>query len=148
MTTLIMIGLLSIGGMMADSSRVATVESVGDGDTFTLESGEKVRLIGVQAPELHHPRMPKEYYAEESKAFLDSTISGRQIRLDFKGRRADRNGRLLCYVRVDDSVMVNREIVARGYGMAYLRYPHKLEGEFLDLELAARRRAIGMWSSP
>ncbi len=43
---------------------------------------------------------------------------------------------------------MNKEIVKQGYGMAYLRYPHRLEAEFLEAELAARRAAIGMWASP
>ncbi len=116
-----------------------TVDRVVDGDTFVLGSGEKVRLIGVDCPETQVPNGTAEYFAAEASDFLDSLIAGTSVRLEFDGSRTDRYGRLLCYVWLDDSVLVNKEIVRQGYGMAYLRYPHRMEAEFLEAELAARR---------
>ncbi len=133
---------------LASVALTETVDRVVDGDTFVLSSGDKVRLIGVDCPETQGPNGPGEYFAAEAGDFLDSLIADASIRLEFDGRRTDRYGRLLCYVWLDDSILVNKEIVRQGYGMAYLRYPHRLEAEFLEAELAARRAAIGMWASP
>ncbi len=55
---------------------------------------------------------------------------------------------MLCYVLVDGTVLVNLEIIKKGYGMAYLRFPHEMEKEFLEAELKARWAAVGMWASP
>jgi len=129
-------------------SHSAIVSDVIDGDTFRLEDGQKVRLIGVDCPESNDPNKPVEYFSAESMAFLESRILGKDVRLEYGDERTDKYGRLLCYVWVDDTLLVNLEIVKQGYGMAYLRFPHKLEKQFLDAEIAARRAAIGMWSSP
>lgn len=119
-----------------------------DGDTFTLESGEKVRLIGVDCPESLDPNKPVEYFAEESMQFLRNLIEGRVVELEYGPERTDKYGRLLCYVWLDDTLLVNKHIIQSGYGMAYLRFPHKLEDDFLEAELAARRAPVGMWASP
>src|SRR4030042_4772105 len=41
-----------------------------DGDTIVLDNGETVRLIGVDAPETHHPELPVQRFGEESAGFL------------------------------------------------------------------------------
>ena len=131
-------------------SRVANnaISRIIDGDTFELVDGRTIRLLGVDCPESKDPQKPLEYFAPESAAFLDSLIGAKLVRLEIDEYSSDRYGRYLCYVWVDDTLLVNREIIKRGYGMAYLRYPHKLEDDFLKYELDARRKAIGMWASP
>ena len=123
-------------------------QDVIDGDTFTLCTGEKVRLIGVDCPESQDPNKPVEYFSAEARAFLESMVLRKMFTLEYGGERTDRYGRLLCYVWVDDTILVNREIIKHGYGMAYLRFSHEREQEFLDLEIQARRQAVGMWASP
>jgi len=140
----IMFSLFLIAGL-ASGVQIADVI---DGDTFRLEDGQKVRLIGIDCPESKDPNKPVEYFSEESGAFLESLIQGKDIRLEYGDERTDKYSRLLCYVWVDDTLLVNLEIVRQGYGLAYLRFPHKLEKQFLDAEIAARRAAIGMWASP
>jgi len=76
-----------------------------------------------------------------------STKSG-ELQLEYGDERTDKYGRLLCYVWTDDTLFVNLEIIKQGYGMAYLRFPHKWEDTFLQTEINARRQAIGMWASP
>ena len=110
-----------------------------DGDTFDLKSGEKVRLIGVDCPERQDPNKPVEYFSDEARDYLQSLIQGKSVRLEYGDERTDKYGRLLCYVYVDDTLLVNAEIVKHGYGMAYLRFPHRLEKQFLNLEIEARR---------
>src|SRR5437763_794850 len=45
------------------------VDRVVDGDTLLLQSGERVRLIGVDTPEIKHPKKPVEYFSREASAF-------------------------------------------------------------------------------
>ncbi len=129
------------------SAQTALVDRIVDGDTFTLTSGEKVRLIGIDTPESQDPNKPVEYYSTEAKDQLEQLIGNKQVRLEFGDERTDKYGRLLCYVWVGDT-LVNLEMVRQGYAMAYLRFPHSRETEFLKAEIAARRNAIGMWASP
>jgi micrococcal nuclease len=52
------------------------VERVVDGDTIPLQSGERVRLIGVDTPETKHPKKPVEYFGKEASAFTRSMMEG------------------------------------------------------------------------
>ena len=45
------------------------VQRVVDGDTLMLDTGERVRLIGVHTPEIKHPNKPVEYFSKEASAF-------------------------------------------------------------------------------
>ncbi|MGQ9497508.1 MAG: thermonuclease family protein, partial [Desulfotomaculales bacterium] len=60
----------------------ATVAEVIDGDTayIRLENGrtEKVRFIGVDTPEIHHPTIGEEPYGREAAAFTARSLSGRK----------------------------------------------------------------------
>ena len=126
----------------------ATVDRIVDGDTFVLDTGEKVRLIGVDCPESQDPNKPVEYFSDESKQFVEKLILGKEVRLEYGNERTDKYGRLLCYVWVEDTVLVNLEIIKNGFGTAYLRFSHAKEEEFLEAEIQARRQAVGMWASP
>src|SRR5437773_3730087 len=43
------------------------VERVVDGDTLLLQSGERVRLIGVDTPEIKHPKKPVQILWQRSE---------------------------------------------------------------------------------
>ena len=84
-----------------------------DGDTFILASGEKVRLICIDSPEIN----TKGY--SEAKEFLSFLILNKQVRLEADIINKDKYQRLLRYVYVNDSknneIFVNKEIVKQGY---------------------------------
>ena len=52
-----------------------TVVRVIDGDTFVIEGGERVRMIGINAPEL------KDIYGVESKNHLKTLIESKYVNL-------------------------------------------------------------------
>lgn len=123
-----------------------TVTRVVDGDTIKLSNGEKVRLIGVDTPELHHPSKPVQYFAEEAYQFVKKLIEGQEVRLEYDFQRKDKYGRTLAYVyRNSDGLFLNAEIVKQGYGFAYTRFPFKHLDEFRKLEQEAREKQLGLW---
>ena len=87
------------------------VDSVLDGDTFRSINGEKVRLIGVNAPETNHPRKPIEYYGKEAREFSRRMLEGKEVRLEMDVQERDQYGRLLAYVYLEDSTFVNAELL-------------------------------------
>jgi len=112
-----------------------------DGDTIEIAGGERVRYIGIDTPELS----PEEPYAGEAKAANRELVEGKMIRLEMDTSEADRYGRLLRYVWVDE-VMVNLELVRRGLAEAKeyppdIRYQDLLEAAEIEARLAGR----GMW---
>ncbi|MEM2907922.1 MAG: thermonuclease family protein [Candidatus Hadarchaeales archaeon] len=96
--------------------RLGTVERVLDGDTIVLSSGERVRFVGVNAPELRPTPQPG---AIEAKEFVEGLCGpGSVVGLDVDDLRPrDKYGRTLAvvYVRVDNSwVNLNAELLRRG----------------------------------
>jgi len=86
-----------------------------DGDTFTTLEGEKVRLLGINSPELG------QRCYEEAKKYLETLILGKKVRLEKEaGENKDIYGRLLRYVFTKDGIFVNEKIVREGYAKTYL----------------------------
>jgi len=121
------------------------VVKVIDGDTIELSNGEKVRYIGIDIPELHHPQRSVEYFAREAYEANRRLVEGKKVRLEFDVEKRDRYGRLLAYVYVD-GVMVNEWLVANGYAQVATFPPNvKYADRFLKLEKEARRLKLGLW---
>ena len=122
------------------------VERVIDGDTLVLDGGERVRLIGVDTPELHHPQKPVEYFAREAAAFTQRMCQGKRVRLEYDQQRVDRYRRTLAYVYLEDGSFLNAELIRQGYGFAYTRFPFAYLEEFRRLEREARAAEHGLWA--
>ena len=121
------------------------VTRVLDGDTLVLDNGETVRLIGVDAPETHHPEIPVQRFGEESTEFLRRFAEGLECNLEYEpDNLRDQYGRLLAYVFVGDR-LANAEIIRRGYTYAYTRFPFRRQAEFIALEREAREHQYGLW---
>ncbi|MBP9015989.1 MAG: thermonuclease family protein [Candidatus Atribacteria bacterium] len=122
------------------------VTRVIDGDTIELANGEKVRYIGVDTPELHHPQKEVEYYAQEAYEANRRLVEGKRVRLELDVEERDRYGRILAYVYVDD-LMVNEWLVANGYARVATFPPNvKYAERFLQLEREARQAKVGLWA--
>lgn len=116
-----------------------------DGDTIVLDNGETVRLIGIDAPETHHPEIPVQRFGEEATEFLRRLVKGFECTLEYEPNNIrDQYGRLLAYVFVGDR-LANAEIIRRGYAYAYTRFPFRRQAEFIALEREARERQYGLW---
>jgi endonuclease YncB( thermonuclease family) len=141
----ILAGCASSAEEVAHQSTV--VARVGDGDTLDVRSGARVRLVQIDAPELGGG----ECYARESKRELER-LTPRGTRVQLVGDAAlddvDRYGRLLRYVRVDET-NVNVELVRQGAAAPYFRRGERgrYADELLDAVDEARTRRRGMWGS-
>ncbi len=92
------------------------VVNVIDGDTFEIATGEKVRLICVNAPE-----SGEEGYVK-SKNFLEKLILGKEVILEMDTTDKDSYDRLLRYVYLDNNetkIFINREIVKEGHAIVF-----------------------------
>ncbi len=113
-----------------------------DGDTFETETGEKVRLIGINAPEI------TDIFGEEAKTHLSQLIEGQTVDLiaDNTSNDRDRYNRLLRYV-VLNAVDINKQMVLDGYAFAYLKYRFDKETEYRDAQLTATKNNTGIWGN-
>lgn len=133
----------------ARPEREATLSRVVDGDTLELASGQRVRLIGIDTPETHHPRFGDECYGKAATRFVQGLLAdGERIRLVRDVEELDRYGRLLAYVyRTSDNLFVNAEIVREGYAYVATEPPNVAHADELRrLAAKARRAKRGLWS--
>jgi len=130
------------------------VERVVDGDTiivnisdnsFDLNARERVRLIGVDTPEIAHSTRGEEPYAKEASDFTKENLEGKYVYLDFDIELRDRYERVLAYVYTESGDHFNARLVKEGYGIAYLNYPFKYMDEFSRYESEARQKRLGLW---
>ena len=128
-------------------SAAQVVERVVDGDTIIVRGIGRVRLIGVDTPETVHPGRPVEFFGKEASAFTRRLVDGKRVRLEYDQQRTDRYGRTLAYVHLPDGTFVNAEIIRRGYGHAYTRFPFRHLDRFRGLERDALRAGRGLWGS-
>ncbi|MHB8843257.1 MAG: thermonuclease family protein [Nitrospirota bacterium] len=130
------------------------VTDVADGDTISVLRGrrqETVRLIGVDTPETGRPDTPVQFYGPEAALFTRRSLLEKRVRLEFEapgrpGGATDKYERTLAYVFTDDGKNFNLELVRRGFGRAYTRYPFHYQAAFVKAEQAARRAGRGMWN--
>ena len=125
-----------------------TVVRVVDGDTIRVRIGarvERVRYIGVNAPELHHPTRGVEPGGREASELNRQLVADKRVRLELDVQERDRYGRLLAYVWVGD-LMVNAELVWRGYAQVMTVPPNvRHQALFLKLQRDAREAGRGLW---
>ena len=133
-------------GFAPASAGAQLVERVVDGDTIVVRGVGRVRLIGVDTPETVSPGRPVEFFGREASAFAKRLLEGRPVRLEYDRERTDRYGRTLAYVHLEDGTFANAEIVRRGYGHAYTRFPFRYLDRFRRLEREARAAGRGLWN--
>ena len=126
------------------------VTTVVDADSIHVilgERTERIRLIGVDAPEVDHPDQPAECYGHESANFTQRTLEGRSIRIEFDVERRDRFDRVLAYV-FHDSELFNEKLVAEGFAVER-SYPPNLahQEELRGAEAEARQNGRGLWGA-
>ncbi len=109
-----------------------------DGDTFRLETGETVRLIGIDAPELSQPG------GGESCEYLTRLILNKGITLKKGYEDKDKYNRLLRFVYIGD-ICINEEMIRQGYAEA--RYlTDSICKYYIQLEMEAEIAKAGLWS--
>ena len=117
------------------------VARVVDGDTFHLEDGRKVRLIGINTPE----KKSNDPLNREATALLKELVDGKTVTLEFDAERTDQFKRTLAHVFVGD-VYVNGEIVRQGLAYCYTWKPNTAHTDDLaPFQLDARDKGRGLW---
>ena len=126
---------------------LTSVESITDGDTLRTAGGLRVRLIGIDTPEVSGG---KECFGDEAKAYLGRLVPpGSAVRLVYDKERQDRFGRDLAYVyRAVDGVHINLAMIVDGYATTLSIKPNTAHAaEFADAAAKARSASLAMWAA-
>lgn len=138
-------------------NRPFRVVRVVDGDTFDIAASDattgkdmtRIRLWGVDTPEVKHGGAPDMYFGPEAKTFAERVLAGRNVYIvlapnDTRGKY----GRLLAYVYLGrGGGMFNEMLLEQGYAYADPRFEHPYRDRFETLEARARRAGIGLWAA-
>ena len=141
--------LLSL--LLAATPQTARVVAVHDGDTITVRMDgrtEKVRLVGIDSPELQDERQAYRDAAYAARDYARSRLGGETVTLEAEPRQGDRDayGRLLRYVILGDGTNVNEDFVRKGYAHVYDKFQFTLKPRFKSAEAEAKREKLGVWT--
>ena len=129
------------------------VVKVIDGDTIEVvilknkpnewNTKEKIRLIGVNTPELN-----KEYFAQEAFEFTKKELNDKyiEIQVDNISNERDKYGRIIAYVWIDE-FLFNQILIEQGYGWYYddFKFNTKKMHYFNLAENYAQINNLGLW---
>ncbi|MFW6051815.1 MAG: thermonuclease family protein [Myxococcota bacterium] len=120
-----------------------------DGDTIVAKVDgreERIRYIGIDTPETHHPRIGEEPFGREATEANRALVGDGPVELAFDVERRDDYGRLLAYVYLPDGTFVNAVLVEDGYAQIMTVPPNVRHADlFRRLEREARDREAGLW---
>ncbi len=135
--------------------QLATCLWVADGDTIDIDIPDpkrggftRVRLWGVDTPEIEASGKGEMHFGPEASAFTKQALEGHRVRIELgPGRTRDRFGRLLAYVYVGDTAeLFNATLLETGHAYADHRFDHPRKIIFRELEARARRQKRGLWN--
>lgn len=135
-------------------ARQFLVDRVVDGDTIHLAAPDgralttKVRLVGIDAPEMGNGESGPMYFAREATVFARQQTLGKPVTvyLDERAGSRDRYGRLLAYIELSDGRFLNEALLQQGYAYADPRFRHGYYQKYRQLEAGARARKEGLWA--
>lgn len=157
----VFIFFLAIGGLFAKrflqhgqgrgssfpESGLVTV--VYDGDTIKVrlknEHERKVRLIGIDTPEIDDSREEVRFRAHMAKRFAFFYLYRKRIKLSYDWEIEDKYGRLLAYIWTENEGLFNKFILSEGFAVVFLNFPFRYRKEFIEAEREARRLEKGLW---
>lgn len=129
-----------VQGVQTETGLSDQVKEVLDGDTFTLINGEKVRLIGINAPESGQP------YADKAKTYLESLLATPVVKLTTDTQEQDQYGRILAYAYTAEDRDINLQMVEEGYAVVETVPPNVSKADiFTQAQELARINCRGIW---
>ena len=129
-----------------------TVTKVVDGDTIWVDNNgkrQKIRMIGMDAPESVDPRKPVQCFGLEASAQAKTILGGQSVYLETDPSQdaVDKYGRTLAYVWTSSGRLFNLAMIVNGYAHEYTYdLPYRYQQDFKAAEDDARTHERGLWS--
>lgn len=123
------------------------VAKVYDGDTITLKNGQRVRLLGMNAPEIESRYRQGEAGGQAAKKWLQEKLKKGEVFLEYDLQRQDKYQRVLAHLFLENGEHLNTEIVKAGLATLSIIPPNvSYAKELKKAELDAQKRGKGIWS--
>lgn len=135
--------------LAAHPQPVYRVKRVYDGDTLQLDNGDKVRLLGINTPEIASPRKSAEAGGDEARTWLQQRLNGQNIRLEPDVEQRDHYGRLLAHVYANSGEHINLSLVQQGLAHVDIHPPNvRHAAALIEAERQAEKARLGLWKRP
>lgn len=131
MKQIVLLLCLSLGIAQAE-----IVCSVHDGDTFTLCNDQKVRIWGIDSPELKQPM------GKNARTYLQSIILNKDVKIEKRGKSYKRVVALVELHQQAASIDIGRDMVRHGMAFDSAKYS---KGYYADAEWEAQAKHLGVW---
>lgn len=135
----------------AESGQAAIVEYVVDGDTFNAITPEgedlgRVRVLGIDAPEMARDGNPEQCYAQEATDAAKQMLEGQtvQISADPAEGHRDRYERLLAYVDAEGTDFAE-VMLSEGHARLYEGSWLARQDAYDDAASSAQDSNVGLW---
>ncbi|MBT3812597.1 MAG: DUF4124 domain-containing protein [Gammaproteobacteria bacterium] len=122
------------------------VQKVYDGDTVLLTDGRKIRLVGINTPEIEHPRQAAQAGGGAALQWLTQQLVNTRVRLEFDQQKKDKYKRHLAHLFTEQGLHLNLELVRLGYASTSIYPPNlKYVTALLAAEQVAEASHLGIW---
>jgi micrococcal nuclease len=122
------------------------VNAVYDGDTIRLEDGRKIRLLGINTPEVKHRNNDTESGGEAAKRWLENKLKNQRVRLVTDVEKTDKYKRILGHVFTENKEHINLTLVELGLAAVNIYPPNLLYvDELAAAEKIAEQTKRGIW---
>jgi endonuclease YncB( thermonuclease family) len=126
-----------------------SVKTVYDGDTVLLEDGRKIRLLGINTPEVQHKNKLADAGGADAKSWLINKLQQAKVRLEIDFERTDKYGRTLAHLFTEKKEHINLTLVKSGLATASIYPPNLLYiNELVAAENKAEQDKRGIWQRP
>jgi micrococcal nuclease len=112
-----------------------------------LTGETRVRLLGVDAPELQRDGQPApDHWADRAAAYTRARAAGKFVTLQLdQPQTRDKYDRVLAYVYLSDTDCLNADLIRDGQAYADRRFKHTFKPQYELAENEARKKGRGLW---
>jgi len=126
-----------------------SVKTIYDGDTVVLEDGRKIRLLGINTPEVQYKNKVADAGGADAKVWLNDKLQHTRVRLEFDAEKTDKYGRTLAHLFSEKKEHINLSLVKAGLATTSTYPPNLLYvNELLAAEQKAEQDQLGIWQRP
>lgn len=152
MSTFFLPILLSANDCLPESKLItAEVQWVYDGDTLRLDDKQRLRVIGINTPEVSHKGKIAEPLSGEAREAVRELLHryNYRIRYERDALAKDKYGRLLAHVYIKGKINLSQWLLSKGLATTLFIPPsHRHVQCYQDAERQAQQKRLGLWRLP
>ena len=122
------------------------VKRVVDGDTIVLENGDRVRLLGLNTPEIESRYRQSEEGGQLAKDWLQNKLKQGTVFIEYDQQKKDKYDRLLAHLFLADGSHLNQQLIQQGLAILSLIPPNlRYADELIKAGQEAESNKRGLW---